>query len=387
MLIFAGGTAMSQVETLIRPDRAVQQAFGRWQCASSSQIQDTLDACSAETVRGLQQANGQVYQQHGQARHHDFSKELLVLDLDLTGLLASKRTEGSKKGYFAKQAGKWGRQLCRVIATPYREILGQTLLPGNTLSQVTLKPAIQHAQQRLQLPQQHRQHTLLRWDAGFGIDKNINWMLTQEYQLLGKMYSHTRVNKLAQSITEWVPTPSSPGREFGLLRTPHRYARQTSQVIVRTPKKQPGTGWGYGVLVSTLTHLTPDELIDLYDDRGGGIETDFRSDRQGLGIAKRRKARMAAQQILLHLAERAHNLLVWTTQQLGAPLNQYGMLRLLRDALQVNGYLLVTQDQPVEIGLNRSHPLAYALCDGFNRLFSGSPQMTLWDPVDYIKEQ
>ena len=57
-LILAGGTAMSQLETLIRPDSAVQQAFGRWHSASSSQIQDTLDACTPETVSGLQQANG-----------------------------------------------------------------------------------------------------------------------------------------------------------------------------------------------------------------------------------------------------------------------------------------------------------------------------------------
>jgi hypothetical protein len=387
MLIVAGGTAMSQFETLIRSDPAVQHAFGRWSSASSSQVQDTLDACTTKTVSDMQQANGQIYHQHSHALHHDFSKELLILDLDLTGLLASKHAEGSQKGYFARQPGKWGRQLCRVIATSYREIVGQTLVPGNTLSQITLKPAIQHAQQRLQLSDEHHHRTLLRWDAGFGTDTNINWMLTNNYHILGKMYAHTRVAKLARSVTHWVPTPSSPGREFGLIPLPHRYARKTRQVMVRTPKKSPGQGWGYGALVTTLSHLTPTELIDLYDDRGGGIETDFRSDRQGLGIGKRRKARMAAQQMLLHLTERAHNLLVWTAQQFGPPLNHYGMLRLIRDALQVNGYLRLSHDQLVEIGLNRYHPLAYALCDGFKKLFSGAPQMTLWDPVDYVKKQ
>jgi Transposase DDE domain group 1 len=385
-LILAGGTAMSQLETVIRPDKAIQLAFNQWQCAHSGEIQKMFNRCTPETVTYLQQANGQLYEQHGRALRHPFSQGLLVLDLDLTGLVASQDAEGSTKGYFAKKRGSRGRQLCRIIATPYQEILWQALLSGETLSQAVLKPAIQHAQQRLHLSQSSRQQTLLRWDAGFGTDHNLNWMLTQGYQVLGKVYAHKRVRKLQQSVREWLPTPSSPGREVGVVTQPHRYARRTQQLVVRTPKKSPSTAWGYGALVTTLLELSPQELVDLYDDRGGGIETDFRSDRQGLGLSKRCKHRMAAQQLLIHLAERAHNLLVWTAHQLGSPLNQYGMLRLVRDVFQVNGYLLVVQNQVVEIGLNRYHPLAYALYEGFNRLFAGHPQITLWEPVDYVKE-
>jgi hypothetical protein len=385
-LIFAGGTAMNQLETIIRPDKAVQLSFGRKYCAHSSETQRLLTACTAETVSHLKAANRQLYQQHGQALHHDFSERFLVLDLDLTGLVTSQRAEGSTKGYFAKKPGARGRQLCRTLATPYHEILCQTLVPGATLSLVMLKPALQEAQQILNLSKCQRHQTLMRWDAGFGTDTNINWMLNQEYQILGKVYAHKRVSKLRQSVTEWYPTPSSPGREVGIVRQPHRYARKTQQVMVRTPKNPPSTAWEYGALVSTLLHLTPQELVDLYDDRGGGIETDFRADRQGLGLGKRRKHRMAAQQMLIHLAERAHNLLVWTAQQLDPPINQYGMLRLVRDVFQVSGYLLVVQEQLLEIGLNRYHPLAYALQDGFNRLFAGHPHITLWDSVDYVKE-
>jgi hypothetical protein len=385
-LIFAGGTAMNQLETLIRPDHAVQLAFGRKHCAHSSEIQRLLTACTAETVTHLKEANRQVYQHHGQALHHDFSASVLVLDLDMTGLVTSQHAEGSTKGYFAKKPGSRGRQLCRTLATPYHEILCQTLVPGATLSLEMLKPALQEAQQILNLSTWQRHQTLVRWDAGFGTDANINWMLNQGYQILGKVYAHKRVSKLRQSVTAWFPTPSSPGREVGMVMHPHRYARKTQQVMVRTPKKPPSTAWEYGALVSTFLHMTPQELVDLYDDRGGGIETDFRSDRQGLGLSKRRKHRMAAQQMLIHLAERAHNLLVWTAHHLAPPINHYGMLRLVRDVFQVNGYVLVVQDQPVEIGLNRHHPLASALCDSFNRLFAGHPRITLWEPVDDVKE-
>jgi len=97
------------------------------------------------------------------------------------------------------------------------------------------------------------------------------------------------------------------------------------------------------------------------------------------------KHRMAAQQMLIELGGRAHNLLVWTARELGAPLNQYGIVKLVRDVFQVDGYVLFAQDHPVEIGLNLRHPLACALCDGFNPLFSGQPQMKLWDPVEPVK--
>jgi hypothetical protein len=381
-LILAGGTAMSQMETLIRPDKALQLSFSRAQYAHSALIQDMLDGCTPETVLQLQQKSGSLYYHHGQALQHDFSHQLLTLDLDLTGLLASKRAESSTKGYFAHHPGAYGRQLCRVIATSYQEIVCQSLLPGDTPSQVTLKPAILQMQQILHLSKAQQQRTLLRWDAGFGTDKNINWMLTQDYQVLGKVFAHGRVSKLRRTVSKWLPTPSSPGREVAIVDKPHRYARKTRQYVVRTPKKT--NTWAYGALVTTLMDLDPFEVVDLYDERGGGIETDFRSDRQGLGLAKRRKHRMAAQQILIELGGRAHNLLVWTAKQLGAPISQYGMVKLVRDAFQVNGYVLFAQDRPIEIGLNLRHPLACALYDGFNQLFSGQPQRKLWDPVEPV---
>jgi hypothetical protein len=381
-LILAGGTAMNQLEMRIRPDKAVQWAFGHYPCASSSEVQKLLDRSTTVTVEALQKANGCLYQQYGQARQHNFSKGRLVLDVDLTGLITSQYAEGSTKGYFAKKRGTRGRQLCRLLATPYKEVLWQQLVAGNTLSLSMLKAAIAGGQRYLQLSRSQRQQTLLRWDAGFGTDQNINWMLQQQYQILGKVYSHTRVTKLRQSLGEWLPTPSSAGREVALVTPPHRYARRTRQMIVKTPKKAPSKGWEYGALVTTLSEYSVQEVVDLYDDRGGGIETDFRSDRQGLGIAKRQKHGMAAQQMLIHLAERAHNCLVWTAQQLGAPFSQYGMLRLVRDVLQVDGYLIIDQGQPCEIGLNRYHPLAYTLQSRFNRLFLGHPAITLWEPEE-----
>jgi hypothetical protein len=385
ILILAGGTAMNQLEMRLRADKAVQRAFGHCPCASSSEVQRLLDGSCAETVLALQEANGRLYRQHGLALQHNFSETWLILDIDLTGLITSQDAEGSTKGYFANQRGKRGRQLCRVLATPYQEVVWQSLVPGNTLSKAMLKPAMTGGQQRLQLSKAQRKQTLVRWDAGFGTDENINWLLYHHYQILGKVYAHRRVTKLRQSIGEWIPTPSSPGREVAVVRQPHRYGRKTRQFIIRTPKPSAQPPWKYGALVTTLgEEYSLHEVVDLYDKRGGGIETDFRSDRQGLGIAKRHKQGMAAQQMLIHLAERAHNCLLWTAQQLGPPFSHYGMLRLVRDAFHVEGYVLVQHGHIQAIGVNRHHPLAYAVCDGFQSLFSGELEMTLWEPEESV---
>lgn len=174
VLILAGGTAMKQIDTILRPDTAGQLAFGLTHCAHSSVVHRTLDACSFITVAALQQANERLYHRYGQARHQDCSQDYLLLDLDVTGLLAGQQAEESTKGYFANHRGGYGRQLCRVVATAYHEILCQALLAGNTLSQATLKPAIRHAVTILGEVASCHSGLLLRWDAGFGTDQNIN---------------------------------------------------------------------------------------------------------------------------------------------------------------------------------------------------------------------
>jgi hypothetical protein len=51
--------------------------------------------------------------------------------------------------------------------------------------------------------------------------------------------------------------------------------------------------------------------VSLYDQRGGGVETAFKEDKQGLGITKRSKKRFAAQQVVALLGALAHNVLTW----------------------------------------------------------------------------
>ena len=90
--------------------------------------------------------------------------------------------------------------------------------------------------------------------------------------------------------------------------TPHRYARRTVQVAVRTPKKD--GMWSYAVLVSTDMTATLAELVLEYDRHSGPPENSFSQDYQALSLRKYRKTGFIAQQVLLLLAELTHNLMI-----------------------------------------------------------------------------
>ena len=51
--ILAGAHGIVEANTLLRSDRALQEAFGREACAEQSSIQATLNACTATNVQQL----------------------------------------------------------------------------------------------------------------------------------------------------------------------------------------------------------------------------------------------------------------------------------------------------------------------------------------------
>jgi hypothetical protein len=191
------------------------------------------------------------------------------------------------KGYFAHQRNRRGRQLGRVLATSYGEIVVDRLFGGTTQLSKALRTLVQAAAHTLALDEAKRPRTLWRIDASGGSVADINWLLDQGYQVHGKDYSSTRAQKLAASVAQWVDDPRLPERQVGWVRVPPTcYHRPVHRVAVRCRKKN--GQWGVGVLISTLT---PEEVIALsrqpvdrekdpsavllayvsvYDQRGGG---------------------------------------------------------------------------------------------------------------------
>ena len=130
--LLAGAHGLVEINTRLRADGALQRAFGRSRCAEQSVVQDTLNACTAENVEQMQQAIDRIYRQYSQGFQHDYQASFQVLDVDMSGLPCGPKAAFATKGYFAKQRNRRGRQLGRVLASRYGEIVVDRLFDGKT---------------------------------------------------------------------------------------------------------------------------------------------------------------------------------------------------------------------------------------------------------------
>lgn len=101
VLILAGGRATSQVDLLLCPYPQIARGWGQEQFAEQSTLARTLDAFDEESIGRLRTAFETILQTHSLALAHDYRRGDLWLDGDLTGLPASRLSQGSTKGYFA----------------------------------------------------------------------------------------------------------------------------------------------------------------------------------------------------------------------------------------------------------------------------------------------
>jgi hypothetical protein len=101
--ILAGCEVVAQVNTTIRSDPVLAAAWGRERFAEQSTIARILDTCRPPQVSQMRAANEHLLQWTGQVYQHNFDRDWLRLDIDLTALLASQWAEGSEKGYFPQK--------------------------------------------------------------------------------------------------------------------------------------------------------------------------------------------------------------------------------------------------------------------------------------------
>ncbi len=263
------------------------------------------------------------------------------------------------------------------------------LFDGKTQLTRALQPLMRAAEKTLHLDEDKRRLTIVRMDAGGGSLDDVNWLLARGYLAHGKDYSGQQAKRLAKSVQHWYVDPHQPERQFGwVTEMTQAYVRPVKRIAVRC-RQQDGK-FAYGVLISALSaqHVLtltaqPLGLLDdpaavllayvrFYDQRGGGVETSFKGDKQGLGLGKRSKKRFAAQQMLMLLGSLAHNVIVWARHWLTSPtLQHYGMLRMVRDVFHISGFLLTDAcGQVTQIVLNQAAPLAPALVHPLRKLLA-----------------
>lgn len=388
--ILAGAHGLVEVNKRVRPDVALQRAFGRSGCAEQSVVQDTLDACTAQNVAQMEEAVALIYRKHSRGYRHPYHLEWQLLDVDLTGRPCGPKAAFASRGYFRHPRNRQGRQVGYVLATDYEEVVVEQVFPGRDQLPTALRPLIEATERTLNLDEAKRQRTILRIDSGGGSVDQVNWLLARGYHVHCKDYSAVRAKKLAESVQEWVTDPRDPSRQFGWVTLPAEvYIRPVRRIAVRCRK---GNGqWGVGVIISTLApevvlRLVGEPVVRVnepevvlwayvrfYDQRGGGVEIEIKEDKHGLGTCRRNKKRFEAQQMVVLLEMLAHNILVWARHWLAGVCSRvarWGILRWVRDVFQMNGVIVFHAATAVQIVLNKGDPLAKELCSGLADLLT-----------------
>jgi len=210
--------------------------------------------------------------------------------------------------------------------------------------------------------------TILRSDAGFGSDSNVNSALTAHWQVMTKSSGGRRPTAVMRQIPDaaWQELRSDD-RWVAEAPAPVQLARPVQWVALRW-RTQRGD-LKQALVVCSVAGWSAAELIAAYDDRGA-CETEIQADKGGLQMGRRRKKSAAAQEALILMTDVAHNLLAWMTPQMfpSGPLAQMGPTQLVQDVLAMPGRLMFERRQLVAVQLNQRHPYASEVASGLERL-------------------
>jgi hypothetical protein len=139
----------------LRVDRHLLRAFGYEKCADQSVIQTTLNAATGESVQQMEDALKAIWDENNLTvsllEKAQTAGTVATIDMDLSGMPASRKSEESEKGYFAGKRNVYGRQLARIVVPETQEIVAECLYPGNRLSCKVLKDMVKKMEQQLSL--------------------------------------------------------------------------------------------------------------------------------------------------------------------------------------------------------------------------------------------
>jgi hypothetical protein len=222
--------------------------------------------------------------------------------------------------------------------------------------------------QFVQFDKPQKQRTILRTDSGFGGDDNVNYALSQQWQVLTKGSGGRRPGAFARRVAseDWL-TLRPNDRWVARAVDPPTYVRPVQHLVLRwrTQKDQ----MKQSTVVCSVLDWSMPQIIAHYDERGA-CETEIQADKGGLKLCKRRKKRLPAQEALVLLTDVAHNSLAWISHWMfpDGPLAGFGTTRLIEDILAIPGHLIFDDDGLVEVQLNERHPYAAQTAIGLGRL-------------------
>ena len=115
--------------------------------------------------------------------------------------------------------------------------------------------------------------------------------------------NHHRAHSLAKLVKRW---DDYRDVSLGEVPGPHDYPRSVRLFVKRRQEKGRLI---YNYYVTTLSTASKRLFLQDYDARGAAEIEQFRNDKQGLGLAARRKRSFLGQKAFVLLTDLAHNLM------------------------------------------------------------------------------
>ena len=91
--ILSGGKGITEINTRVRPDESLHCAFRRQGCAEKSVVSITLNRSTEITIVQMREALKEIFQVHSQAIRHNYKKNRILVDVDMTGMPAGGQGE------------------------------------------------------------------------------------------------------------------------------------------------------------------------------------------------------------------------------------------------------------------------------------------------------
>jgi hypothetical protein len=355
--ILAGCQTLAQVNTRLRPEEVLAQAWHRETFAEQSTVSRLLDILEPGHIEQLRSVNLALLKQHSQLHQHDWNKRL-IMDIDPTSLLASKRAEGSRKGWVSGKRNRYCRHVLRFTLAGYHESLLSIVYPGNRHGYEYCKSGIKRLLDDWPWTREQRKQIIIRSDAEQGTNSNVSYLLWCDFQLLMKAYSGRRTTAWLKHVHEaqWAQDPSRGDAWMTPSPVRLRLGRHVDAFLLRWygRKRQ----LKHATLLTTLPYDMFD-LWTLYDQRAV-TEIEIRSDKSGLALHQRRKQSLTAQEAWIVLTDIAHNLLAWLRPWMlvDSPFENFGPQRVVRDLLTIPGSIDIQNGKLQRVTLWETHPYA-----------------------------
>jgi hypothetical protein len=362
--LLVGCPYTSSINRELRPYPTLAQVLNMDSFPEQSQVSRLLQEMTASDLGDIALAFEETLRQHSRSGNSSLP---VTVDVDTTGLVADGDTyEGARKGYFSEHKGKRGYQLNTAYVPEYGETLAVLFDPGNVPPGARFVDVMYAVAEVLG---GWERIGLVRADSAQGTMDYMRFLLEHSLDFLLRGHNSRTSRNLALPVPEclWETV------DWGLQATegPPIYfdLPDERRVAVRTILSRcwEKDRWAYRHLCTTLPGhgpqaLYPVDVVQLYNQRGGSIEIDFKGDKGGIFINHLRTRSFYGIWTFLITAFMAANLLsLFGAKQLAdTSLQSLGTNGMVHKLLRMPGRISV-DGKITYITIPTGHPMTEAL--------------------------